>query len=738
MRGNMSKRWVVRTLCAAALFASAAPAGVEGQEPVALPRLTGAVTLDGRSDEPAWELIPALPMTTYEPTFGAPPGERTEVRIAHDDTHLYVAGRFYDSRPAQVRAQSLTRDRVDGDDQFLLVVDGFNDNESAMMFVVTPAGTRQDGAISGDADGRDWLNLEWNALWDARTIRTDEGWFMEMRIPFSSLRFQPRGDGVVMGIGASRLIARTSERHVFPAIRPDRSSAYLKPSLLQDVALEGVRSRLPLHLTPYALTGMQRAYASDPSLGPGERSDRFTTEMGVDLKYSLTSNLTLDLTANTDFAQVEADDQQVNLTRYSLFVPENRPFFQERAGIFYFPLGGASRLFHSRRIGLSADGQPIPILGGARIAGRAGDWDVGALNVQTRGVPDRGAENFGVLRLRRQVLNSNSMIGALLTTRVGAGSTGDLAVGLDGTIRLSGDDYLTFNLARTAGEGSPGAIDAGFASATLRRRRAVGWAYQLGGTYSGPAFDPAVGLELLSDYSYGGGGLSHGWRPGAGSRLRRHSAGLTGGLFRDNADGRLDAATASAEWTYESAAGSAGSIQLSARRDELPTPFSLPDGTRVPAGAYAATTVNVQHRTPLGRTLVAQAGVQAGGYFDGWRVAPRLSPTWYVSPHLELGGDYELNRIRFPERGDEFTSHLLRLRARTALDARWSASALVQYSSAAERLGANARLRFNVREGTDLWVVLDDAYRLDWDRSGALLPPPSGRSILVKYTHTFG
>jgi hypothetical protein len=718
------------------LFAFTAPAEGRGQDPLVIPRLGSPVDLDGRSDEAAWEAVQPLPMTTYEPTFGAPPSERTEVRIAHDGTFLYVSGRFYDSQPSQVRARSLTRDRVDGDDQFRLVVDGFNDNESALMFVVTPAGTRQDAAISGDGQGQGWLNLDWNALWDARSIRTDEGWFLEMRIPFSSLRFQPRGDRVVMGIGASRLIARVSERHVFPAVRPDQSSAYLKPSLLQDVALDGVRPRLPLYLTPFVVTGMQRTVASDPSLGAGERYDRRTMEVGLDLKYSLTSNLTLDLTANTDFAQVEADDQQVNLTRFSPFFPEKRPFFQERAGIFYFPLGGPSRLFHSRRIGLSAGGQPIPILGGARIAGRLGGWDVGALNVQTRGIPEQGAENFGVVRLRRQVLNANSAVGVLLTSRVGAGGTPDLAAGMDGTIRLVGDDYLTFNLAHTAGEGSSGAVDAGFASAWLQRRRSVGWNYQIGGTYSGPAFDPAMGLEVVNDYSYAGGGLNHGWSPGAGSRLRRHAAGLTGGLFRNNSDGRLDMAMATAQWTYESAAGSEGSVQLKATRDELPAPFRLPNGARVPAGAYTATTFNLNHRTPLGRALVMQAGLEAGGYFDGWRVAPRLAPTWSVSPHLELGGDYELNRIRFPERGEEFTSHLLRLRARTALDARWSASALVQYSSVGERLSANARLRFNVREGTDLWVVLDEGYRLDWDRSGALLPPPSGRSILVKYTHT--
>jgi hypothetical protein len=355
---------------------------------------------------------------------------------------------------------------------------------------------------------------------------------MEMRIPFSSLRFQPRGDRVVMGIGASRLIARTSERHVFPAIRPDRSSAYLKPSLLQDVALDGVRSRLPLYLSPFALTGMQRAYASDPSQGGGERSHRLTTELGLDLKYSLTSNLTLDLTANTDFAQVEADDQQVNLTPILALRSREAPLLPGARRHLLLPAGGVEPALPQpadrplRRGAADPDPRRRPDRGPPGGVGRGR-----AERADARG-SGAGAENFGVVRLRRQVLNANSTIGVATYNADGRGRETRRPGGRDGRHDPPRREttIFTFNLARTAGEGHPEPSTRG-----SRARRCVGGA-RLGGTTSsaGPTrgrhFEPAVGVETHERL------LVRGWRadprvePGAGSRLRRHSAGADGRL----------------------------------------------------------------------------------------------------------------------------------------------------------------------------------------------------------------
>ena len=346
--------------------------GQDSGEPLRLTRLTGPIELDGKVNEPAWEAIPPLPLTLFTPTFGAPLTERTEIRVGYDDRFVYVGGRMFDSEARKVRTNTLYRDRYSGDDLIAIVLDTWNDRQTASWFTVNPAGTRIDRAVSNDAEfgSGDPMNDNWNTFWDVATTRSDSGWFAEMRIPFSSLGFQDTEGRVTMGLIVYRFIARKNERQLFPAIPPNWDLAFAKPSQARRVVLEGVYARRPMYLTPYVLGGSTWRSELDPA---GERylrpADR-TAEAGVDLRYSPTSNLSLDLTVNTDFAQVEADDQQVNLTRFSLFFPEKRQFFQERASTFEFSTGGfTDRLFHSRRIGLD-QGVIVPILGGARAVGK--------------------------------------------------------------------------------------------------------------------------------------------------------------------------------------------------------------------------------------------------------------------------------------------------------------------------------------------------------------------------------
>ena len=338
-------------------------------ERLTLPRLSQPIELDGLSTEPAWDTVAPLPVTMYQPTYRGTPTERTEIRIAYDGEYLYASGRFYDAEPDGIRSNSLYRDRYSGDDTFALVLDTFNDNENALWFYTSPAGVRFDQAVANDAEfsGGRPINESWNTHWDVATVQTDEGWFAEMRIPYSSLGFQDNNGRVVMGMIAYRFIARKNERHVFPAIAPNWNMGFAKPSVAQDVVLEGVASQKPLYITPYTLGGFsQNAVLNDPETAY-DRHESFTRDLGLDLKYNLTNNLTFDATVNTDFAQVEADDQQVNLTRFSLFFPEKRQFFQERAGIFAFNFGFQDRLFHSRRISLNDDGEAVRIFTGGPV-----------------------------------------------------------------------------------------------------------------------------------------------------------------------------------------------------------------------------------------------------------------------------------------------------------------------------------------------------------------------------------
>ena len=433
-------------------------------ELIILERLDGPITLDGVSDEPAWQRIQPLKVVMHQPVFGNTPSERTEIRVAYDDDYIYASGRFFDSESKEIRGNSLERDGTNaGADGFGIILDPFNDNENALCFATTPTSIRGDWTISNDAESTSGspMNMSWNTYWDAEVVENEKGWFAEIRIPFSSLRFQGKKDKIVMGLITWRYIARKNEIIIFPAIPPNWELSFLKPSVAQDVLMKGIKSKSPLYITPYFLSGLDQTSELNSTETAYNVSKKSILDLGLDLKYGLSSDLTLDVTINTDFAQVEADDPQINITRFSLFYPEKRLFFQERAGLFNFSFGGPTKLFYTRQIGLydigNNDFRRIPIYAGTRLVGRIGNWDVGLLDMQTAqmefSVDDDSttivpSENFGVIRLRRQVLNPYSYIGTMLTSRIEKGGEYNYCLGLDGTIRLSEQDYFTFNIAQ--------------------------------------------------------------------------------------------------------------------------------------------------------------------------------------------------------------------------------------------------------------------------------------------------
>ena len=721
----------------AALLLAAAPLHGQG-EPLRLPRLTGPVVLDGRPDEAAWAAVEPLPLAVHLPVAGAPPTERTEIRVAYDDGYLYAAARLWDSDPDGVRANSLTRDRWSGDDAFNLFVDASNDDQNALWFQTTPGGIRRDLAIANNAEGPSAINGSWNSFWDVATTRTPEGWFAEMRIPFSTLRFQERDGRAVVGIAASRYIARKPELHTFPAVPADREMNELRPALMRDAVLEGVRAPRPVYLTPYLLAGRSRLARLDAA-GTGYESPADPTrDAGLDLKYGLTGSLTLDLTVNTDFAQVEADDEQVNLTRFSLSLPERRPFFQERAGLFDFNTGGPTGLFYSRRIGLSERGEPVRIMGGARVVGRAGAWDVGALGMRTAAHGDAPGESFGVLRARRPVLDPVSYAGAMLTTRLGADGRYNVAYGLDASIRLPGEHFVTGTWSQTFQDGgSPSPALGGRVRARFERRSSRGPVYDADLQWSGREYAPGIGFVTLEDFHRVGGRLGYAWMPGRGP-LRAHSLSLVGAAVLRNSDRTLEAGRQLAEWRFDTRGGSSGAVSAHRVRESLRDPFALPGGTGVPPGEYTFYRVTGGIDPGASRLFRVGARVEAGTFFDGWSGSASVRPTWNVSPRLELGAAYELNAVRFSARGQGFDAHVGQLRATAALNTRVSASALAQYSSLRDLLSAGLRLRYAFREGNDLFLVLNEGINTDRLAAEPALPLSGSRTVLLKYTHTFG
>jgi len=714
------------------------------QPPIKLHRLARPIHLDGLVDDPAWQEVDPFPLIMYQPTYKGAMTEPTKIRVAYDDDYLYVAGHLYHINPGNMRGNSFYRDRWSGDETFAIVLDTFNDNENALWFYTTPLGTRFDLAVADDAArGRASTNENWNTFWDVATTRTDEGWFAEMRIPFSSLSFQDEDGRVQMGMIVYRWMAHNNHRYVFPDIPPRWERGSNKPSVAQDVILEGIYSHKPVYVTPYGLGGIQRISELNTPETAYQSTDDFTHEIGLDLKYNLTSNLTLDATINTDFAQVEADDQQINLTRFSLFFPEKRQFFQERSGIFEFDTGaGGSRLFHSRRIGL-VDGHPIRILGGSRLVGRAGEWDIGMLNMQTARQGDIPAENFGVLRLRRKLFNPFSTVGGLATSRVDIHGHYNLTYGLDGIVRMIGDEYLTAKWAQTldrnpSDTGAFNFLDTGRFMLKWERRNIQGLSYELEFTRSGADYNPTTGFVRRRNVAFFSPDVNYQSFRGADSRLRRIWVGNWSNVFLRNDDGSVETAWLHPFYLLETKGGSRVLLSTAHTYEDVRTSFALSEEVRVPIGSYWFHDVWVEASPPDRWFFRPDVTFRTGTFYDGWKTTVSTGAIWNLSRHLELAGTYELNLIRFTDRAQQLDAHLGQVRIQTALNTHLSAAAFLQYNSVADVFIVNTRIRYHFGEGNDLWLVYNEGLNTERFRPfGPRLPVSGSRAILLKYTYTF-
>jgi hypothetical protein len=704
--------------------------------PLPLVRIESRITVDGRPDESAWQAIPPLPLTMFAPVFRGTPTQRTEIRVAYDDDHIYAAGWFYDDDPSGIRINSLYRDRWNGDDAFAIYIDPFNDNRNAKWFGTTPAGIRFEQLVSDDGAT---LNGSWDTFWEARTTITEEGWFAEVRIPFSSLGFQVLDGRAVMGLTVTRLVSRLNERVTFPEIDPRFD--FRQPSVARDIVLRDVQTTRPLYATPYALTGVEQSpvLATDRTAFITDRD--VPREVGLDLRYPISSELTFDLSVNTDFAQVEADDQQVNLDRFSLFYPEKRRFFQERSEVFDFIMGSSGgRLFHSRQIGL-ASGVRVPVLGGARLVGRAGAWDVGLLDMQTESTDGLPSENFGVARVKRGILNPYSSAGAMVTSRMSNGERNH-AYGLDANIRMFGDDYLSLRWAQTFDEderSNSGFMDRSQYYVNWARRATRGLSYEASTTRSGSDYAPASGFLPRRDFTTANFISNYFIFTDGHPVFRRvYPGALAFSTFR-NSDGVLESGQYAVWVQWDTKAGGGGWIEPKLFREDVQQPFLIGDVVEVPAGRYTFADLQLVLTMSSGNRLRASMDARAGSYFDGTRAQVILTPTWNASPHLEIGGDYQFTRLRFDGRNTGADIHLARLRLRAALDARASGNALVQYNSTTNRMAVNFRIRYNFAEGTDLWLVYDETLATErfLNDDGLRDPLSASRAFVLKYSHTF-
>ncbi len=729
---------------------------VSGTKGLVISRLSGQIDFDGIPSEDAWSAITPLGLIMHSPVFGKEPSEISDVRISYDNNYVYVGAWLMYDDPSQIRSASLKRDFMgQGGDFFGIILDTYNDEENGVMFMTTPDALRIDASIQRDAminnSNKIPYNISWNTFWDVKTSRNDQGWSVEMRIPISSLRFQQENGIVKMGIIIQRWIPEKNEMDVFPSIPPDWGTfSVLKPSKANEVIFHDIQPQSPFYLTPYLLAGYNSTYVlnDDASSYVPDNNPKF--EAGLDVKYGITSNLVMDLTVNTDFAQVEADDQQINLTRFSLYFPEKRLFFLERSSVFDFSLGGNNNMFYSRRLGLSDDGRPVRIYGGVRFVGRLGNWDVGLLDMQTakytNTLPDgtvhvsMPSENFGALRLRRQVINSNSYIGTMLTGRLSMKGDYNVVAGLDGIFKLFNDDYLDLKLARSFDSDVTGASMIGPARlySLWERRTTKGLGYALGMSYVGTDYQPEMGFERLKNYGLYRFDLRYGWLPGENSILLRHSPIMEIRYFYYADEGDLLTFKAKAAWEFQTKSKWIGELSSEYSLENLKDTLAFGDGTVfVPPSVTEGVIFSIDVTSPDSKAFYVKTLIETGSYFDGSRFSVTAQPTWNISRYLEIGATYNFNFIEFPSRKQFLKNHLAGIKALIMINTRFSFNGFVQYNTSDGTISSNLRIRYNPKEGNDLYLVFNEGRNTDLTRETPPLPEYSVRSCMLKYTYTF-
>jgi hypothetical protein len=727
--------------------------------PVMIMSLSHPVNFDGIPDEEAWQKAGPLKMIMHSPVFGKEPSELTDVRFICDDKYLYMGAMLRYSDPGMIRSSSYKRDYMgQGSDLFGFILDTYNDNENGLVFFTTPDGLRFDASVQRDAvitrPDQKPMNLSWNAFWDVLTKRDPEGWSTEIRVPLSSLRFQEINGEVRMGLIVKRWIPAKNEIDIFPAIPPEWGEfSTIKPSQAREIVLHGVKSAEPLYITPYLMAGYETHNDLNESGNDYWSWNKPAMEGGLDIKYGITSNLVLDLTVNTDFAQVEADDEKINLTRMALYFPEKRLFFLERANVFDFNSRGNNNLFYSRRIGLSDDEdnpEPIRIYGGGRLTGKINKWDIGFLDLQTAPLRKKTStgsvkelvpsENFGVTRVRRQVMNENSYIGAIMTSRLGVDGTYNLAYGMDGIFRLLGNEYLSLIWSQTFEDSvvNNTAFDPARFMISWERRSKIGLGYELSYSQSGIHYNPGIGFETIEDIISTMVNVRYGWLPAESSPIYSHVPEMRVRYNRYVDDGSLMTFNPQLGWTLLSKSQWKAELFLNYYDEVLREKLEIiEDEVYIDTARYKFLSVRGELSSPQSRSFFTILHTEDGQYFGGKRISIRIEPTWNASRHFEIAGIYHFDHLDLPEDNIKMTNHILGVKALFMLNTKLSANAFTQYNTAVNEIITNFRIRYNPKEGNDLYFMINEGRNTELLREEPNLPEISDRAIMLKYSYTF-
>jgi hypothetical protein len=716
--------------------APAAPAVItrddEGRATVRAVRLNAPIRLDGRLDEPVYTAVPAISdFIQQDPLEGPPATETTDAWLLFDDDNFYVTFRLWESRPDAIIANEMRRDsnNIFQNDHIAFLIDPFYDRRNGIEFAINALGGRWDGQITNERNA----SGDWNPIWSLKVGRFEHGWTVEVAIPFKSLRYR-QGRAQIWGFNARR--SNRSKNEVSYLTRIPRAmgqQGLFRASLAATmVGLEVPQGSRNLEIKPYAVSGLTTDRAATPRI-----TNDLSKDVGLDLRYGLTQNISADLTYNTDFAQVEADEQQVNLTRFSLFFPEKREFFLENQGTFAF--GGAGTggggagdtpiLFNSRRIGFDR-GRAVPIELGGRLTGRAGRYTLGLLNITSDSeVPgDARRTNFSVARVKRDIWRRSS-IGLIATSRSRAedGAEANQVFGVDGAFAFFNNLAINTYWAKTDTPGRTGD------DTSLRGQLDYAgdrYGVQIEQLNVGQDFNPDIGFIRRSNVRKSSAQFRFSPRPRASKRVRRLSW-TTSGTYIETGQRRVDTRDWGTEFAVEFQNSDRFAVSYGSTYEYLPQPLRIV-GLTVPVGGYDYASGAVSMNFGRQRRISGNISLEQGSFYNGHKTTLAISQGRFnPTPQLALEPTYQGNWVDLVQGVSR--THLVGTRVTYTVTPTMFTSALVQYNTGARNVSANARLRWEYRPGSELFVV----YNEQRDTQVVRFPDLVNRALIVKVNRLF-
>ena len=712
-------------------------------------RMEAAPTLDGLVNEPAWlKLQPATGMVQQQPEEGVAATEKTEVRFGYDGKNLYIGIICFDSRPNDIVVTQNRRDASLAEtDSIQILLDTFNDKHNAFIFGTSPTGIEYDAQVSkggqGDTNagrpgstqgavqgpGASALNLNWDAVWDVKAQITARGWEAEMSIPFQTLRYLP-GKDKTWGLQIMRNLRRRNEQAFWsPLSRAFEISQLDAEGELGGLDLELHRS---VQLLPYVLGGLNTDYTR-----PGGDPTKWDKQVGLDLKYSLTSSLTLDATFNTDFAQVEVDEQQINLTRFDLFFPEKRPFFLENAGIFDFGTPQETEIFFSRRIGIDPSGAQVPIDAGVRVSGTAGKYELGFLSMKTREVDGIAPANeYSVARVKRQLPNRSSVGLIAVNRQTLTSGTNTRAYnrtwGADAAIGIG--RYMNWQnfVALTESPGLDG------------NNRAIGssWKYDnshyqaiLSYKETGKEFNPEVGYLPRANYRRPTVAFRRTFYP-KNSKIRSIFPHFQLNRWYTLGTNDLESGFYHFDYSMNWQSGASLTSPFNMYFERLDKPFQVFSGIKIPTGRYSYKQFAPQYTTNQSAKLFGSAQVILGEFYNGTQKAFNFSGSVRKGEKLLWSGTYAHNMIDLPV-GD-FTTDLIGFRFNWSFTPKSYLQTFTQYNSTTHQVATNVRFALLSTSSNGLYVVFNTrAITVDYTDPRNNDRVTLSRALIVKYNYRF-